>query len=246
MSTVNEVLVGVATAAVAGGLAWLARPLFRRPQQTLGRALAGAPVAVEAQALILEMSDVPPLEGPTSYIFENFDPSDESKMAMGLAEWQRWAYSHGGEDVRTSVVQVTLQGLSDDAISIEAPTLSPHKVTGRPSSRRFGPGGLGGGGVLPRHYTFHINGSDVRRTFDEVGDRPQAFQLGAGETERLIVKVEVEDASRHEWGLRIPYIHRGTREYLEITEAQGRPFVTNGADGLETWFYDGAWFNSRP
>lgn len=245
-----EVIVGigiaVGAAAIIAVLGWLARPIFQRPQRALARSVSGAPIAVEVVTLIDEMSDVPVLEGPTSFVFRDLDPRHADDVPVGVTAWQRWAYERGGEDVTTSVVQITLQGLSDDPISIESPVLDPHLVVPRTVTQRFGPGGLGGGGVMPRHYTFHIDGERVERTYDEDHQRPAAFTLAAGETERLVIQIEVLDDSRHEWGIQLPYVRRGNRGRLEIRcPGGGTRFATVGARGLEHWFDDGGWCKSR-
>jgi hypothetical protein len=244
-----EAIVGIAiavgAAVIVGVLGWIARPVFQRPQRALARALAGAPIAVEVVTLVDEMSDVPALEGPTSYAFSSFDPTRAKDIPIGVTAWQRWAYERGGEDVATSVIQVTLQGTSDDPISIEAPVLEPHATTDRPETKRFGPGGLGGGGVMPRHFTFHLDGERVERTFEEEVSRPAAFMLAAGETERLVIQVEIHDDLRHEWGVRLPYVRRGSRQHLDIRRRDGSLFVTVGSRGLEHWFEEGRWFKAR-
>jgi hypothetical protein len=74
--------------------------------------------------------------------------------------------------------------------------------------------------------------------------RPEAFQLASGETERLVIKVVIADPSRHEWGVVVPYIRRGTRDHLEVKPPTNALFVTVGTSGLEHWFYDGGWFKS--
>ena len=243
----SEFGIGVAGAVVGGVLGWVGRPVFDRPQRAIQRAFAGDPVAVEVQLLTDRMSDVPPLSGPTRFAFNGADPAYPSPEPSGITGWQEWAYRLDGEDVDKSLVQITLQGLTEDPVSVEAPVIHRHRVMPRRVSTCFGMGGLGGGGVLARNYLFELDGEQITRTFEETAGRPEAFQLSAGETERLIVRVHVEDAMRHEWVLRIPYIRRGRRDHIEVTRTANTPFVTNGYEGLEHWLGGeaGRWVRRR-
>jgi hypothetical protein len=247
VSPIGDIGVAAATALAVGASAWLARLILRRPQQAITTALSGSPIESEVQIRVDQMSDVPALEGPTSYLLTSIDPRQVAAqdLPLGVTDWQDWAYANGGEDVTTSIVQVTLQGVSADPISIEAPNLTDHVVVARTSDERFGPGGLGGGGVLPRHYTFHLDERHIERHFVEDHGRPEAFQLAEGDTERLIIRVEAADANHHEWHIQIPYVRRGKREYLTIKHPSGSSFVTNGAVGMTHWFHDGGWFKAR-
>lgn len=247
MTSLNEFAVGFAVAVASGAVGWLVRPIFDRPRRTLYRAFAGPPIAVEVQVLTEHMSDVPALYGPTSFVFDGQDPLYPSPEPRGVDAWQAWAYRNAGEDVGTSIVQVTLQGLTDDPISIEAPAIAEHSKMQRRANKCFGPGGLGGGGVLPRNYLFVIDGDEITRAFEEQAGRPEAFQLASGETERLTIRVEVRDLLRHEWTLSIPYIRRGRRDSIVVSRGPNRPFATNGYDGLEHWLAVGAqrWVRRR-
>jgi hypothetical protein len=235
MSGMNEFLIGVAGTAVGGALGWVARPIFDRPQRAMTRAFAGDRVAIEVQTSTEQMSDISPLFGPVAWIFGDLEPAFPLTQPWGIPGWQAWAYANRGEDVHTTIVQITIQGLSDDPISVEAPAIDVHRVLDRRGHKYFGPGGLGGGGVLPRNYLFEIDGEHVTRTFVESHGRPEAFQLAAGETERLIVRVNVADDRRHEWGLQIPYVRRGRRHHIVVRNTAGSLFVTNGSGGLEHW-----------
>jgi hypothetical protein len=167
ISVATDVYVAIASAVIVGAIGWLARPIFGRPQQALTRAFSGPPFASDVQVRVDQMSDVPVLEGPTSYVFATIDPRQVQAHAMprGVTQSQTWAYDHGGEDVAISILQVTPQGLTSDPISIGAPVLRPQYVLARRSAERFGPGGLGCGGVMPRHYTFRLRGNRVEREF---------------------------------------------------------------------------------
>lgn len=197
-------------------------------------------MAVHVETFMDHMSDVPVLSGPVSYVFADDNPPNPPAPHIGLPEWQRWAYENGGHDAQCSVIQVTLQGLSTDPVSIEPPNLIHHETTPVTNEKTFGPGGLGGGGILPRNYQFTLKGTSVTRTFDPADERPQAFQLTAGETERLTILVQADDELRHTWSINVPYIRAGKRSVLEVARPAGQPFVTHGGQRLTKWLSNGS------
>ena len=82
--------------------------------------------------------------------------------------------------------------------------------------------------------------------FDESAGQSEAFCLAAGETERVIISIDVVDHMRHEWALRIPYVRRGKRGYINVRSRAGAAFTTNGYEGLEHWLgVDGRWIKAR-
>lgn len=230
---------------VAGALA-LGGLIVFRPWKWIQRKTRGHEVEVHVETDTQRMQIPAGVEAPAQYWFNGTPPAAPASASRGWSGhvWRAWARENGGEDVLTSVVQVTIQGGGDGPISVEAPELTNHKVVERAvDGAVYGPEGRGGNGIHSRRYIFTLDGSDVRRTYaGDPEERPAAFMLGKSETQRLLVVVRVLDHHRHLWTIDIPIIHAGVSKTLKVRADDSGTFITYGSHGAKVWMaVDGQW-----
>jgi hypothetical protein len=180
---------------------------------------------------------------PVSFWFAGGDAVSEPRDHA--VAWWDWAKSHGGVDVNTSAVQVTIQSTLPRAIVVDPPTLHSSNLQRPPGFVRT-PQGLGGGDVTPRIFLFDLDRPAQPPTYvDPSGkSRGKSFSIAANETERLIIAVTTE-RDMHCWSVSLPLIVDGKRMDLKVDD-DGQDFRTIGESGYETiyWLMSGNGWSS--
>ncbi len=220
--------------------------VLTRSRRLLQRAIVGHDVTRHVETDVSRMEIDGGVEAPWLFCIRGSVPTSPPPVMDGNAAWWRWAHTQGGHDVRSTVLQVTLQAQGDGPISIEPPIMDSHKADPTsPEDVVYGPGGVGGNGIHSRRYRFTLDGeSSSREYLGGPNEQPASFTIDKGETSRLLIVVMARDGKRHQWTLEIPLLHAGRRHSLQIRD-DDRPFVTYGGHGLplRMWGGDG-WMDS--
>ncbi len=126
-------------------------------------------------------------------------PAPPARQLWGNAHWMEWAYSHGGSDVGSSVIQVTIQGGGQGPVSIDPPELTNHRALERSTDGAvYGPEGLGGNGIHSRRFVSKLQGERfIREYIEDPDERPGSLGIAKGETQRLLIVVQAMDDKRH-------------------------------------------------
>lgn len=217
----------VVTSLVTAGLLVLLVILFRRKFRELRARIGDHGIDLNVECNPANM-DLTGLHFPTSFYFP--EDRDVPPPPSRIIEWWSWAHSAGGEDVGFTVVTLTIQASDDGPVSIEKPRIDcihEDRVTGIIR----GPEGMGGNGITPRWYRVELRGSGrVKPVYLHPPDeRPPAFSIAKGDTQRIMILAQAMTAGRFEWTLDIPIIFNGRRLYLSANR-EGRSFVTIGSD----------------
>ena len=152
----------------------------------------------------------------------------------GLLEWSKWAEARGGTPIGLSVVLVTIQVVDDLAVVVDPPQFT-HECLPLPNGVQVSPEGMGGGPVKARVYNVKFDGA---QTVVEPGADSRSLSVAKGETERLLIQVEV-GTGWYEWMVTLPVVVNGQRLLHQVNL---KPFHTAGENRatLHMWDPDNA------
>jgi len=238
---IASIVVGLSTLAVAG-IVWLNNRDLRSDATASASRSGGLAVHAAVDSLAAERIPLLDLQGAIAFIFEK-EPHTLSANGVppyadhDLDDAIRWARASGGVDAASTVLTITLQGRTEDAIvltDLRIRVKQRRKPLPGYLVRVWGPGG---GPVDARVMEFDLDEARPRIQMPDRRENPErptwSFPLKVSSTdpEYFFVKVATSTCDCS-WVAEIDYVLQG-KAGTYVVDNNGEPFRTSGTSAVK-------------
>lgn len=238
---------GVAAGLVGGVVTSFSEPA-QRAAARFGRSVSrdsGVRIHVESDPRVI-WAGYPPWVGAEVYV-----PGSPGRHVppFDALDWLQWAERNGGCAAHEAVVQVTMVGESPTTV-----VLSPPQVEARQAGELGGFHAIrpvGGAEISPRSITVDLDTFGLQSPIVDMGadsvhgpSMPSSWSLAKGDVEVFLFRVRASHYALIEWSASLPILIDGKRRFLSV-DNDGKPFRLAGADGLESFLWDGDSWSAR-